>query len=84
MAKLNSKNRILETVTGYENAIKDITSRIACWNDCNGEGRMAFGPYNKLEAHDQEGSGEFFIAVCLNLNEAEDCAHEIYEIQTCW
>ena len=78
------KNRVLETITGYENAIKEITSYVTCWNDCNGQGRMVFDQFSKLEAYDNEGSGEFFKAVCLNANEAEDCAHEIYEIQTCW
>lgn len=29
-------------------------------------------------------SGEFFNAVCLNLNTAESCATEVYQIQTGW
>lgn len=75
-------NRILETVKGYENTIKDINDRVTCWNDLNGDNRMVF--VNNLEAHDNEGSGEFFIAVCLNVNEAESNSEEIYQIQTCW
>lgn len=76
-------NRVLATVTGYENAIKEVASYVACFNDLNGANRMVLTA-SKLEAWDDEGSGEFVQAVCLNINEAEDCASEIYQIQTCW
>jgi len=77
------KNRVLETVIGYEKAVSAIASWVASWNDSNGAGRMIIDA-NKLESHDQEGSGEFYTAVCTNLNAAQSCADEIYEIQTCW
>jgi hypothetical protein len=76
-------NRILATVTGYENAIKEVASYAKYFNDLNGANRMVLTE-SKLEAWDNEGSGEFYQAVCLNINEAEDCASEIYQIQTCW
>jgi hypothetical protein len=78
-----TENRILETVTGREAAEREIRERSACFNDCNGENRMVVVE-SKLEAWDNEGSGEFYLAVCLNSNSAQSNEAEIYEIQTCW
>lgn len=75
------KARKLETVVGYNGAIDAIKSWSACWNESNGEGRMqACG----LRASDSEGSGEWYEAVCVNLDTATCAAEEIYEIQTCY
>lgn len=78
------KNRVLETVTGYEQAIESLAGWVRNWNACTEEGRMVYSAHSKLEAYDDEGSGAFLIAVCLNANEAEDNASEIWEIQTDW
>lgn len=77
-------NRVLETVTGYENAQKAIATLVASFNNLNGQNRMVFTRSSGLEAYDNEGSGEFYIAVCLNINEAESCANEIYQIEGAW
>lgn len=38
-----------------------------------------------LCVRDEEGSGEFYEAVCININNPDvTLATEIYEIQTCW
>lgn len=82
-----SGNRILEVVTGYEQAVAEIAGAVRRWNESNGEGeeRMKINRPSKLRADDMEGgSGEFFEAVCININTAENSAAEIYEIQTCW
>jgi hypothetical protein len=76
-------NRILVTVKGYENAVKEIALYAESFNNINGAGRMVFTE-TKLEVWDEEGSGEFFKAVCLNMNTAESCADEIWQIETCW
>lgn len=76
-------NRVLETVTGYDKAVEAIATCALRWNESNGSNRMQ--QVNPLQAEDVDGgSGEFFKAVCLNINEAENLASEIYEIQTCW
>ena len=77
------RNRILETVKGYESAVAEIKIRSTTFNDLNGAGRMIVEP-SGLSAWDNEGSGEFFKARCLNINQAESCAEEIYQIETCW
>jgi hypothetical protein len=76
-------NRILETIKGRDEAIKAIRSWAASFNEINGADRMFISP-SGLCAADDEGSGEFYKAVCLNINEAESCATEIYQIETCW
>ena len=76
-------NRILETIKGYDNVRPAIQAYVRGWNDCNGENRMEIEP-NGLEAYDSEGSGEFFKAECLNINEAESGADEIWQIETGW
>lgn len=78
-------NRVLATVKGYNKAVKDIAARVETFNSINKENRMVIAPCTgKLEAYDEEGSGEFFVAVCLNSENAKSCAAEIYEIQTGW
>ena len=76
-------NRILETIKGYDNVRPAIKVWVANWNSCNGEGRMLISS-NGLEAFDDEGSGEFYRAICINCNEAESCADEIWQIETTW
>lgn len=84
------KNRVLEIVVGYQAALKAIESRCETFNDINGAGRMVVGINNPLEVVDNEGSGEFYIAVCTNgdrlMPTLEDCSCEkdIFEIQTGW
>lgn len=80
-----SENRVLKTVKGRNNAIKDIKSRLETFNDINGANRMMVAQYSDgLEAYDEEGSGEFYLAVCLNSNTAKSCAAEVYQIETAW
>jgi hypothetical protein len=43
---------------------------------------MVLSP-GRLEAWDTEGSGEFYLAVCVNLDLAFSRNDEVYEIQTC-
>ncbi len=76
-------NRVLETVTGRNAAEKEITSMASVFNDCNGKGRM-IPKKNALEVHDNEGSGEFYQAVCVKYGEESDGSRDVYEIQTCW
>ena len=78
--------RILEVVTGYEKAVEDIAIRTRMWNECNGLfHRMRISRGSKLRADDMEGgSGEFYEAVCMNRESADNGAAEIYEILTCW
>jgi len=80
-------SRVLKTVAGYEKAVVEIAGCVSRWNECNGEGveRMMITRPSKLRADDEEGgSGEFFEAVCTNIETAATCADEIYEIQTAW
>lgn len=83
-AATTAQNRIVESVTGYDAMVSSLALRAKMWNECNGEGRMRLMIGSRTEYVDDEGSGEFFKAVCLNSNEAESCDQEIWEIQTCW
>ena len=72
--------RIIETVKGREAAQKSVAGYAETFNSFNPENRMTVN-VSGLEAHDEEGSGEFCRANCLNLNQAESCDTEVYEIE---
>ena len=74
-----SNEELVETVVGYTSAVAAIKSWAAAFDECNGAGRMAIGP-SGLTATDQEGSGEYYTARCLNINEAASSQDEVYEI----
>lgn len=76
-------NRILETIKGGDNVRSALEVWVRQFNDFNGAGRMVIEP-NGLEAYDNEGSGEFYIATCHNINEVESTADEIWQIETAW
>jgi len=74
--------RILETVTGYDNAVAALKSWAAGFNESNGAGRMTSRA--GLHYADDEGSGEYYRAVCLNTNTAACAADEVYNIVCGW
>lgn len=76
------KNRVLQTITGYEKARAYFERQAESFNECNGGDRMVVT--RKTRVDDNEGSGEFYEMVCLNINEAESITAEIWEIQTGW
>lgn len=76
------KNRVMEVVKGYENAIKRVAEYAHMWNASEGENRMKLLTGSSRRWEDMEGSGEFYEAVCTN--EADSPANEVYEIQTGW
>lgn len=84
MNTAENKPRVLETVRGYDSVIREMATFVRMFNECNGSGRMRFTSKSHLFARDEDGSGEYYEAVCLNSNEAQNSADEIYEIQTCW
>lgn len=77
-------NRIIDTITGYSKARAAFEMHVSHWNDCNGKNRMQMDQFQRNRADDAEGSGEFYLMECANINTAESCDDEIWTIETCW
>jgi len=75
--KRNANEEVVEKLKGYSAASASLASWAAAFNEVNGAGRMTVcWP----RTSDSEGSGEYYEAVCLNINEAESAEAELYEI----
>jgi hypothetical protein len=72
--------RVIETVVGREAAQKAVAGYVETFNSFNVDNCMVLNA-SGLEAYDDAGSGEFCRANCLNLNQAESCEAEVYEIE---
>lgn len=81
--KLEKGERLLDTVKGWEAAVKAVRVHAESFNESNGAGRMV-PEGNGLAAHDNEGSGEFIEARGRNFNTAETNADIVFDMVVIW
>ena len=74
--KTNSEE-VVEEVKGYDQAVAALDSWCKSFNDCNGAGRMS---RVRMETVDDEGSGEYYRAICTNIETADTMKDEMYQI----
>ncbi len=79
---LNMSDRLIETLTGWNEAEKALASAIKNWNATNETDSMRLSSRKRAEDHD--GSGEYYELVCLNFNEAENSESEVWQLRTGW
>jgi hypothetical protein len=81
---MRKTDRLIERLTGYEQAKAYVAGYVLRFNQCNPDNSMAINTPSGLSADDMEGSGEFVAARCTNINEASSNAEEVYEIYVPW
>lgn len=77
MSPKTKSETVVDEVTGYNQVVALLDVWCKGFNDCNGAGRMTrIG----LRTVDDEGSGEYYRAICLNTDTADSMNDEIYQI----